>query len=112
MSEEKKIIKNLSPHDLVIMTKSGEIIEEIPSSGNARVEEKRTKTGEINGVPVYKKSYSEIRGLPPQKEDTYYYVSSLVAAHAQSERNDLLVPGEYVRDDKGRIRGITSFAQF
>lgn len=104
-----KNIINLTPHDLVIMTESGEVVEEIPSSGNARVEEKKTKTGEINGVPVYKKYYSRVKGIPPEKDNTYYYVSSLVAA--QSERNDLLVPGEYVRDEKGRIQGIVSFAQ-
>jgi hypothetical protein len=102
-----KII-NLSPHDLVIY-KGDNKINTIPSSGNARVEEEKTKTGEINGVPVYKKSYSKVKGLPTEQEDTYYYVSSLVAAN--SDRDDLLVPGEFVRDENGRIFGIKSFAQ-
>jgi hypothetical protein len=91
------------------MGENEEVIEEIPSSGKARVEEEMTKTGEINGVPVYKKTYSKVKGLPDPKKDTYFYVSSLVAS--ASERDDLLVPGEFVRDDDGRILGIKSFAQ-
>ena len=69
-----KII-NLTPHELIIFNSEDEEIKRIPSSGVVRVKEDNTKTGEINGVPVYKKTYTESEGLPEPQEDTYFFVS-------------------------------------
>lgn len=103
-----KII-NLTPHELIIY-KDDKIVEKIPSSGIVRVKEVNTKTGEIFGVPVYKKEYTESEGLPEPQANTYYFVS-IIVAQANPDRTDLLLSSDLVRDDQGRILGCASFAQ-
>ena len=55
----------------------------------------------IIGVPVVRKNWGEVEGLPPQKRDTYYIVSALVA-NACTDRTDLLCP-ETKRLEDGQI---------
>lgn len=96
-------IVNLTPHSLNIVKQNGEKIT-IESSGVARVKEERIKTGEINGITLYKTSYSDVEGLPPKATGTYYVVSMLTA-QAVPNRNDVLTPGNLIRDEHGVIIG-------
>lgn len=97
-------ILNLTPHEINIVGK-----DPIPSSGAVRVSEKTEVIGEINGIPVIKKSFGKVEGLPNEQADTKIIVSLLVAQAAKG-RSDLLVVGETIRNEKGQVIGAKSLA--
>ena len=103
-------LKNLTPHNVVI------VIDEItniviPSDGIARVSETKTITPsiDVDGVIIetFSSAFGEVENLPPKEEGVMVIVSALVASAAKG-RDDLLVPGELVRDDGGNIVGCKS----
>ena len=103
-------LKNLTPHNVVI------VIDEItniviPSDGIARVSETKTITPsiDVDGVIIetFSSAFGEVENLPPKEEGVMIIVSALVASAAKG-RDDLLVPGELVRDDGGNIVGCKS----
>jgi len=103
----------MTPHDVVIYD-GGEVMLTIPASGQiARCAETTTPVGEVDGVPVVRKDYGELVGLPPEVEGgDHYVVSALVsAAGAKLGRRDLYSPADLVRDDQGRVVGCKSLAQ-
>jgi hypothetical protein len=106
---------NYTPHTINL----GDIA--IFSNGNARVSEKitvidtlsnidliNTDLGEvvdtINNIDIINKKLGEVTGLPEQK-DKQFIIVSLMVAQALPEREDLLIPGELVRDNTGKIIG-------
>ncbi len=119
---------NLTPHGIDIMNDKNEIIRKIPPSGKvARVTEDNLLQGDINGIPLYYKTYEDtIEELPdpvyPKNRnqdslgwydyDTLYIVSLPVAqvvANA-TNRHDVVIVGDSVRDEKGQIIGTKSLA--
>ena len=103
-------LKNFTPHNVVIvMNETTKIV--IPSDGIARVTETKTATPsiDVDGVAIetFKSSFGEVENLPPQ-EDGVMVIVSAMAADAAKDRNDLLVPGELVRDNDGNIIGCKS----
>ena len=102
-------LKNFTPHNVVIVNESTKIV--IPSDGIARVTETKTATPSIDVdgaiIETFQSSYGEVENLPPQEEGVMVIVSALVASAAKG-RDDLLVPGELVRDDGGNIVGCKS----
>ena len=102
-------LKNFTPHNVVIVINETKIV--IPSDGIARVTEAKTVTPsiDVDGVIIetFKSSFGEVENLPPQEEGVMVIVSAMVASAAK-DRNDLLVPGELVRDDGGNIVGCKS----
>ena len=103
-------LKNFTPHNVVIvMNETTKIV--IPSDGIARVTETKTATPsiDVDGVVIetFKSSFGEVENLPPQ-EDGVMVIVSAMAADAAKDRNDLLVPGELVRDNDGNIIGCKS----
>ena len=104
------LLKNFTPHNVVIvMNEATKIV--IPSDGIARVTETKTVAPsiDVDGVIIetFKSSFGEVENLPPQEEGVMVIVSALVASAAK-DRNDLLVPGELVRDNDGNIIGCKS----
>ena len=104
------LLKNFTPHNVVIvMNETTKIV--IPSDGIARVTETKTATPsiDVDGVVIetFKSSFGEVENLPPQ-EDGVMVIVSAMAASAAKDRNDLLVPGELVRDNDGNIIGCKS----
>ena len=104
---------NLTPHDIVILFEDGTTLK-VPTSGTvARVASTNDTVGgvmtEAGTIPIKSVAYGEVTGLPPYdpERSVFYLVSSLVAARVP-ERNDVLVPGDFVRDDKGNIIGCKS----
>ena len=94
---------NLTPHAIQVVG-----YEEIPPSGLvARVTTKTVPSGMIAGLPIIKTEFGEVTGLP-EIAGVYFIVSSIVKAAANQE--NLLVPGELVRDDKGNITGCKSLS--
>ena len=102
-------LKNFTPHNVVIVINATKIV--IPSDGIARVTETKTVTPsiDVDGVIIetFKSSFGEVENLPPQ-EDGVMVIVSAMAASAAKDRNDLLVPGELVRDNDGNIIGCKS----
>ena len=103
------LLKNFTPHNVVIVINEATKIV-IPSDGIARVTETKTATPsiDVDGVVIetFVSAFGEVENLPPQEEGVMVIVSALVASAAK--RDDLLVPGELVRDDGGNIVGCKS----
>ena len=104
---------NCTPHDVNLITKSGNIT--FPRSGIIpRLTEQQVKINSVtvNGIEIdiMEKSFNEAEGLPEPQENTYYIVSALVAG-AVKGRDDLLIPNDIVRDEKGNIIGCRSLAK-
>lgn len=103
-------IINLTVHDIVII--KGEKAEIIPPSGRvARCKTEEILIGKVNGVEIYKIKYGDVTGLPPADKNTVYVTSALVAQAVKDIRNDVLIPKDFVRNDKGVIVGCKSLAQ-
>ncbi len=89
---------NLTPHAINIGDKT------IPPSGQvARCTEITETVGYPYGVPLVRKKYGEIVGLPESVPGTYYIVSALVMTAVR--RYDVVCPGNPVRDGEGKIVG-------
>lgn len=98
-------IINLTPHSLNIVTTDGNIVD-LPSSGVARVASNKVMIGSVNGVGLYQEQYGDVEGLPSKYEDlNAFYVVSRLVANAVPDREDLLVPGELIRNDEGQVIG-------
>lgn len=100
-------VVNLTPHAINII--GGPTFE--PSGEVARISSTNESAGKlaVNGgsVPLITQQFGEIIGLPEEKEGALFIVSGLIFAN--SGRKDLLVPGEQVRDEQGRVIGCKSF---
>jgi hypothetical protein len=109
---------NLTPHEITLVGEDGGVILRIPPSGIvARVREEVTVAGTVTvcpsgpltsgvEVPLVKRAWGPIEGLPAPQFRTLFIVSSLVAQAAWSQgRRDVVAPGELVRDPEGRVIG-------
>ena len=103
---EKEYIQrvvNLTPHTLNVVNIQGDVVV-IPSEGIARVATSTEEVATICGFAISKSTFGNVEGLPEPQDHTYYVVSRLVL-QALPERNDLLRPGELVRDAGGNVIG-------
>jgi hypothetical protein len=109
---------NLTPHEVTLVGEDGGIILRIPPSGIvARCREEVNPAGEIAvcpggpltpevAVPLVKRAWGPIDGLPAPQFRTVFITSSLVAQAAWAQgRRDVVAPGELVRDSEGRVIG-------
>lgn len=51
----------------------------------------------------------ELKGLPEEREGTYYIVSSLILDKAITNRSDLIAPDDLLRTDDGKVYGCKAF---
>ena len=114
-------IINMTPHkvdvgqwnDMGELGKEFQILYTLPASGNLiRLSTKTVDAGFTLGdaeapIPVTKTVFGTPEGLPDYQEGTFYIVSQIVK-NALTDRTDLLVPAEVVRDEKGNILGCQS----
>ena len=101
-------VVNLTPHPIHILDKDGTQLLTIPPGGNAvRVDMVKKPADSITvggrNIPVHNVSYGNVQGLPDPNPDTVYIVSSVVAQAVA--RDDVLVPGDLVRDSDGNVVG-------
>lgn len=106
---EQGIILNYTPHTVNIIDLEGKVIQDFPSVGEIRCKQTNEQIGQINNIPISSTCFGEVIGLPKEQKGTYYIVSRLVKQACPS-RQDLLVPNELVRNDKGQIIGCKSLA--
>jgi hypothetical protein len=104
MTEEK--IVNLTPHPILFVLDEGKVME-FPSQGVARVSEVSETIGSMNGLPIVRKKFGEVIGLPAPQNGVGLIVSAMVQSACPS-RNDLFVPADLVRDQQGKIIGCKS----
>jgi len=100
---------NLTPHDIKIVGANG-VETVVPASGAiARVSTQERVVGSVDGIPLVKREFGEVEGLPAPADNTIYIVSSLVLS-AIKGRGDVVAPDTgptAIRDEQGRIQAVT-----
>lgn len=119
-SEGKVKLINKTKHPVIVFNGDGEKIVEIEGEEGSRVprvaeETERLKdfdfkTDKGDIIPFKVKRMKETENLPDPRRATLLIVSSVVAAY-NPEREDLLVPQDFVTDEKGRIQGCKALAK-
>lgn len=106
---------NLTPHPIGFVDQDNQLLLTVESTTVARVSAQTTTVGYfvINGVQIPRTHtvYGQVEGLPDPTPGIIYIVSGMiVSALAQQgiHRDDLLVPGQQVRDEQGRVIGCRS----
>lgn len=108
-------IVNLTPHAITFYKGHEPVLTINPSGQVARVSTTLDTIwafecdGEL--IPVTTTMFGDVEGLPEPAKGTIYVVSSLVAQRVGSMRNDIFIPNESVRDERGRIIGCRSLGR-
>ena len=101
-------IINKTPHPVYILDEKNKVIVSFPKAeALIRLSSSIEKKYVLCNVPITITIFGDPIGLPDMKEETFYIVSQLVKS-ALPTRDDLLVPAEVVRDEKGNIIGCRS----
>jgi len=110
------MLVNLTPHTINFYNDKNELIYSVEPSGKvARLKTKTIVTGYYKIaddiiIPVTKTVFGEIENLPKCDYETAYVVSTLVA-QACSDRWDIFIPNDSVRDENGNIIGCRSLGR-
>ena len=119
MKHLKGRIYNLTPHDIRLLDKATDNTIHVIRQSNhvARVINKDTVIGSINGIELINKEIVEIEGLPEYSNDRYYIVSlqTAYAVKASGRRcDDILIVNDTKRvthdDGTVTIEGCYSFS--
>lgn len=114
-------IINATPHPIAVFTEKEKMIFQpsgiIPRvkeiSGNlnkfSHVKKETEKTLKDTGINFIYTEFDDITDLPDETGECIYIVSSIVKS-AAPERNDLVVPKDFVRDEEGKIIGCKSLS--
>lgn len=108
------MIKNLTPHCIVMVDENGAVVREYKSEGIARATQSNIQVGEVDGIPLMETSFGETIDLPEYQDDVYLIVSIITANAAKANGrmvDDLLITTDTVRDETGRIIGCKAFAR-
>lgn len=105
-------IVNLTPYLLRLRAADGTEVE-IPSAGVVRVAESAYEAGAVRTgkavIPLVRKTFGAIEGLPAREQGTLYVVSALAVNAAWAVgRYDVASPGDFIRDAEGRVIGAAS----
>jgi hypothetical protein len=93
---------NLTPHTLNIH--SGGNVTDIPPSGTiARVQTSYEHVDTLGGIDIFDCVYGAIEGLPAPQTGNVFIVSGVVKS--ATSREDLMSPGELIRDENGKPAG-------
>ena len=115
-------IVNLTPHQLTLYaveSSEGDApIATYASEGVARVSVTSTPVAGLGTdagvIPVMRREFGEVEGLPEPQEGYVFVVSSLVQGQVPHRRDVLSPdtgPGSVVRDENGRIIGVRRFTK-
>ncbi len=101
-------IVNLTPHQLNIQKKNGQLRTVDPSGTVVRLLEETENHGILEDIEITAKYYSSIQGLPEPQEDTIYVVSGIAGTtiwELLPERKDVFIPGPALRGEDGKHVG-------
>jgi hypothetical protein len=104
-------IENCTPHVVHLHKQNGEVLTIEASKNPVRVSTKNDTLSDIDGIPVFKKTFGAIENLPEPVEGTIYIVSSIVLSALNGSRNDCYVPDDVIRDASGAIIGAKALSQ-
>ena len=97
---------NLTPHEINEVD-SGTIL---PSSGVVRVHRCSKNVRKVEGIQIFRSEYEgSIQGLPEPQEGVIYIVSALTLNAVPADRDDVVAPGNAVRDELGIVIGCAGF---
>lgn len=113
----KLVNKNPHPFNLY---KDGELVLSLDKADKpARVDTKQVKINDIivdnvnSSLPlkvdINSTKFGEIKDLPALQDGVLYIVSRIVAS--ASDRDDLVIPNDLVRDDDGQVIGCRALAK-
>lgn len=100
--------KNLTPHEVVVVSGGAVIGRFAPSGTVARVGTERVWSGRVGEFEVWRERAGAVMGVPSPQEGVAFVVSAMVRG-AAPERVDLFSPGDLVRDEGGRVVGCAGF---
>ncbi len=93
---------NLTPHALSVHTPSGVVT--LPRTDTiARVATVSVPAAPVGGIPTVTTTFGEVTNLPAPQPGVILVVSGMVAS--ASPREDVMSPGDLVRDDGGKPIG-------
>ena len=98
---------NLTPHDVVVIV-DGKTTVFPKTEAIARCEVIRQKFSIIDGIPIYATRLGNAIGLPPMEEGKLFIVSALVKDR-EYNRQDLVSPGNLIRNEAGFVIGCEGF---
>ena len=98
---------NLTPHNVNVILEDRTITYH-PSVSPARVVQIAKLMYMTDGVPISTVRFGAVQGLPGPASYVRYIVSAKVK-RASPDRDDLLSPGELVRNEKGEVIGCKGF---
>jgi hypothetical protein len=100
-------IVNLMPYKIAFAGSDGIPIRTVEPSGKiARVQASNVAISEIDGIQIMKTQFGEIKDLPDPEPGKIFIVSSFVAERV-TEREDIFIPDEIIRDNNESIcRGL------
>lgn len=93
-------------HSILVIQPSGDTIRARQST---KIIEKILVEDKV--VHITSTTYKGTVKLPPEQDDVYYIVSSIVAKQYKGIRNDLVIPNGLVRDNKGVVIGCKSLGK-
>lgn len=106
-------IINLTPHIINIKGHGDATVAIKPEAIPARCVQKNVFVGHVEyqgeKFPVFRSEFGKVENLPEPKEGVKYVVSKVVADAVLGTRDDILIPGPAIRDDKGRTIGADGF---
>lgn len=95
-------VRNFTPHEVKVILSTRMII--IPVEGIARLETTVEDRGYIGEIRLIGTTFGTVTGLPEPEDGVVLIVSSLVKT-VLSNRHDLVVPTQVLRDPGGVILG-------
>ena len=102
-------IRNLTPHNVIIIDDDKNVIAEFKPEFQVRVKEVISAKFKIDNIPVVVKQYRRAENLPNEEKGTVLIVSKMVF-DAHPDRNDLYCPDtgpdSVVRNKEGNIIGV------
>lgn len=108
-------IRNLTPHDVVVINQDNSINRIFESEGIARAAQSYSEAGEIDGIRIVESTFGEPVDLP-DPQDGIYLIVSMVTAQAAAKHgratSDLLLTTLAVRNDKGQIIGCKALTPY
>lgn len=97
-------VVNLTPHMVSVIDQMGRSVDFQPSGQVARCTTRSVMVGTLGTMTLWSSVFGAVTGLPEPVGGTFYLVSQVVRL-ALPERQDLVSPGEIVRDADGKPVG-------
>lgn len=104
------MIINCTPHVINAVRKDGTLINFPPSGIVPRVSSTSQEVADLDGIAVVATVFGAVTDLPAREDGTWLVVSRLVL-NAAPDRDDLLAPGELIRDENGQPKGCKGFSR-